>query len=142
MPETDIYRAYNFVLDFQGIAAGYFTQISGLSLKVETIKYREGGAGPGVRKLPGRVDYGDVTLKWGMTESRELWDWLMKTVAGNVDPKTVSIILLKPDGQQENTRWNLNNAWPSSWRGAQLDAMGQEAAIETLTLTHEGLERS
>lgn len=43
MPEAEIYRAYNFVLDIQGVQSGYFSDVSGLSVSVETIEYREGG---------------------------------------------------------------------------------------------------
>ena len=142
MPKAEIYRAYNFVLDIQGVQSGYFADVSGLSVSVETIEYREGGGAPAVRKLPGRVKYGDVTLKWGMSESRELWDWLMATTQGTFERRDVSVILLKPDGQQEETRWNLFNTYPSDWRGARLEAMGDQVAIETLTLAVERLERA
>jgi phage tail-like protein len=142
MPDIEIYRSYNFVLDIQNVTVGYFTEVSGLSVSVEAISYREGGGAQAVRKLPGRVEYGDVTLKWGMSESTELWTWLMNVAAGNVERKEVSIILLKPDGQQENARWNLHNTWPRAWRGARLDALGHEVAYETLTLVHEGIERA
>lgn len=161
MPDIEIYRAYQFTLDIQGAPAAYFTEVAGLSVHVETIDYREGGGQPAVRKLPGRVSYGEITLKWGLTESKELWDWLMEVVNGNVQRKSVSIILHKPardsnrgsanggkessagsGGNEEATRWNLMNAWPSSWRGAHLSGLSQEAAIETLTLVHEGLERA
>lgn len=142
MPDVEIYRAYNFVLDLQGNQLGCFAEVSGLGVSVETIEYREGGGAPAVRKLPGRVSYGDVTLKWGLTESRELWDWLMATTAGNFERRDVSVILLKPDGQQEATRWNLFNTYPCDWRGAPLDALGNQVAIETLTLAVERLERA
>jgi phage tail-like protein len=142
MPEADIYRSYNFVIDIQGVTSGYFTEVSGLSISVESIPYREGGAAPAVRKLPGRVSYGDVTLKWGMSETTELWEWLMVTVQGNVSPKELSIILLAPDGQQENTRWNLHSAWPTAWRCAHLRGDAQGVALETLVLAHEGIERA
>ena len=142
MPETEIYRAYNFVLDIQGVQLGYFAEVSGLSVSVETIEYREGGGAPAVRKLPGRVTYGDVTLKWGMSESRELWDWLMATTQGTFERRDISVIMLKPDGQQEQTRWNLFDTYPCDWRGARLDAMGDQVAIETLTLAVERLERA
>ncbi len=142
MPDTDIYRSYNFVVDIQGVTSGYFSEISGLSISVESISYREGGGAPAVRKLPGRVDYGDITFKWGLSESTELWEWLMTTVQGNVERKEMSIVLLAPDGQQENTRWNLHSAWPTAWRGAQLRGEAQGVAIETLIIAHEGIERA
>jgi phage tail-like protein len=144
MPEAsnDIYRAYNFVLKIQDQDAGYFTEVSGLNVDIETIEYREGGAGPAVRKLPGRVSYGDVTLKWGLTDNKDLTDWLKKIAQGEIERRDISVILRKPNGVDEATRWNLTGAWPCSWRGAGLDASDNEVAIETMVITHEGLERA
>jgi phage tail-like protein len=139
--ENEIFRNYNFVLKIQGQDAAYFTEVSGLSIDVEAIEYREGGAAPAVRKLPGRVKYGDVTLRWGLTQNRELTDWLKNVAQGIVEPRDIHIVLKKPSGVEEATRWVLHGAWPCSWRGAPLSAMGNDVAIETMVLTHEGLER-
>ena len=141
MADPELVRAYNFVLDIGEGPVGYFTEVSGLGVEVDVIDYREGGAGPAVRKLPGRSKYSPVTLKWGLTERRELWDWLTSATRGDVDRRHISIILTSPGGS-EQTRFNLTNAWPSSWRGAELDALGNEVAIEELTLVYEGLERA
>lgn len=138
---VDPYRAYNFKLEIQGVTKGHFTECSGLGVKVSDIKYREGGVSQVVRRLPGRVEYADVTLKYGLTSSSELWAWFMKSISGNVERRNVSIIMLQPDGVSEALRWDLMSAWPSEWNGAPLDALSQEAAIETLTLVFEGLER-
>lgn len=146
MPQQDneIFRNYNFllVIDRDKEPAAYFTEVSGLSVEVETIEYREGGGAPAVRKLPGRVKYGDVTLKWGLTQNRELTDWLNEIAQGTVKPRDIHIVLRKPNGVDEATRWTLHGAWPCSWRGAQLSAMDSDVAIETIVLTHEGLERA
>jgi phage tail-like protein len=138
---VDPYRAYHFKIDIQGVTAGHFTECSGLRVKVEDIKYREAGMGQIVRRLPGRVQYGDVTLRYGLTSSTELWSWLMAAVAGTVAPRDISILVLQRDGATEALRWNLERAWPSEWCGAPLDALGNEAAIESLTLVYERIER-
>lgn len=142
MAEADPYRAYNFKLDIQGMVVGHFASCKGLGVKIQAIPYREGGAGAAVRRLPGRVEYGDVTLGYGLTDSRDLWDWLMAAAQGRIERKNVSIILLDTDGIREVVRWNLNNAWAAEWRGAPLEALGQEIAIESLTLVFETLERA
>lgn len=138
----DPYRSYNFKVVIQGVVEGHFTQCSGLGVRVGVIRYREGGNGQVARALPGRVEYADVELKYGLTKSRELWDWLMTAVQGEVVRKNVSILMLDAQGTQEVMRWNLVNAWPSQWRGAVLDAMSQEAALEHLTLVYDTLERA
>jgi len=142
MPDTDIFRNYNFTLDLgQGVVGGYFTQILGLSMSLDVYDYREGGAGPAVRKLPGRVNYGDVTLRWGMTQSRDMWTWMMSGVNGNVERREISIILLAPNGQDEQTRWNLHNAFVKDWNAGEMNATSNGVLIESMVLTYEGLER-
>ncbi|MCQ8180970.1 phage tail protein [Methylomonas sp. SURF-1] len=142
MAEAEIYRNYNFILDWGGQNGAYFTEIDGLSIDVETIDYREGGGAPAVRKLEGRVAYGNVVLRWGVSENKDVWNWLMQSTRGKADRREISIILLKPYGQaEEATRWNLHNAWPCKWKGARLESLGQGVAIQTLEIAHEGLEQ-
>lgn len=137
----DPYAAYNFKLVIQGVTEGHFTRCTGLGVKIEAIKYREGGTAQVVHRLPGRVEFADVTLFYGLTASRELWLWLESAMKGTVQRRNVSIVVLAQDGVTEAVRFNLINAWPSAWIGAPLDALANEAAIEELTLVYETLER-
>lgn len=138
----DPYRAYNFKLEIQGVTRGHFTECSGLRARVHPVRYREGGMASSVRALPGPVEYGEVTLRYGLTDSTDLWEWFLAAVRGRVERRNVSILMLSPDGVSEVMRWNLVDAWPCEWQGAPLDAMGREAAIESLDLVFESLDRS
>jgi phage tail-like protein len=138
---VDPYRAYNFKLLINNVTEGHFTEVTGLGVKVERISYREAGNNAIVRAVPGRVTYPPVTLRYGLTGSPELWDWLMTAVEGRVSRRNASIVMLDSSGSAEVLRWNLLNAWPQEWFGAPLDAMSRELAIETLVLAHEGLQR-
>ncbi len=142
MADDDIYRAYNFKLDIQGVTSGYFTEVSGLGVKVEAVEYRAGGDAPWIRRLPGWAKVGEVTLRYGLSKSNSLWDWFKEGLEGKVTRKDVSIILLGTDGVQEVTRWNLFRAWLSDWRATQLNAMAPAAAIETMTLVADELNRA
>ncbi len=139
---VDPYRAYNFKLVIQGVTEGHFTECSGLGIKVQVIKYREGGTNQVIHCIPGPVEYADITLRYGLTASRDLWDWLMTAVQGKVDRKNVSILLLDSDGVAEVMRWDLVNTWIAEWRGSVLNAMQREVAIESLTLVFETLQRA
>ncbi len=139
---VDPYRNYNFKLDVGGDVQGHFTRVSGLEMKVPAIHYREGGERQIVLALPGRQEPGQITLEYGLTRSRALFDWFMKGVnEGAPERKNVSIAVLSNDGVTELVRWNLDGAWPTAWRGAALDALGREVAIETLVLVFERIER-
>lgn len=139
---TDPYRAYNFKVLVHQVGEGHFTECSGLGIKIESIAYREGGGGPVTHYLPGPTVNCAVTLRYGLTNSNEMWQWFMSAVQGRVQRRAVSIVMLSDDGATEVLRWNLSNAWVSEWRGALLDAMGREAAIESMTLVFESLERA
>lgn len=137
---TDPYRGFNFKLEVQGLTEGHFAECTGLGMKVHVISYREGGTNL-THRIPGPVEYSGITLRYGLTKSTELWDWLQKVAQGNLERRNVSIVMLEPDGQLEALRWNLIDAWPSEWQGARLDASAKELAIESMTLVFEGLER-
>jgi len=139
MARVDPYKNFRFLVEIEGLTQAGFSECSGLGSRVEVIEYREGGEPATVRKLAGRVTYPDITLKWGVTDSRELYDWHRAVVQGQIQRKGCSIILLDESGN-ERVRWNLFNAWPSKWDGPALNAKGSDVAIETLTITCEGLE--
>ena len=142
MPERDIFRNYGYILELQGERAGYFTKVTDMGLSVECIEYREGGARPGVRKLPGRTHVAPVTLYWGVTSNRDMWEWLMTAVNGRVERRNVSIIVLGTDGVTEVVRWNLGDVWISEWNGTELEALGNGVAIESMTIQAETIERA
>jgi phage tail-like protein len=95
-----------------------------------------------VHYVPGRTEFGAITFRYGLTKSRELYDWFMSGVKGKVQRKNISVVLLDSDGTTEVLRWNLVNAWVTEWRGAVLDAQNHEVAIEMLTLVCETLDRA
>lgn len=138
---TDPFRAFNFVLEIDRLTQGSFTECSGLDSTTEVIEFREGGDNTTVRKLPGKTSYGDITLKWGLTSSTELWDWRQRIVSGNIDRRSGSIILYDMTYHSEVARWNFEQAWPTRFEGPHLNARGNEVAIATLVLAHEGLTK-
>ncbi len=138
---VDPYRAFNFKLEIGGVTEGHFTEVTGLGAKVTPISYREAGNSQVVHYVPGRVEYSEITLRYGLTRSRELFDWFKTGVVGHVQRKNLSIVLFDADGTTEVMRWNLVNAWATEWRGSILDAHSQEVAIESLTLVCESMDR-
>ena len=87
---VDPFRAYNFKLEVQGVQQGHFTECSGLGVKIFPIKYREGGEHQIIHAIPGPVEYADITLRYGLTSSAEMWDWLKDTMQGKVERKEVA----------------------------------------------------
>jgi phage tail-like protein len=145
MPQTgqrvDPYGNFNFLVEIDGITRAAFQQASGFDSTIDVIEHREGGENTTPRKLPGMTKYSNISLKWGLTDDRDLYDWHRQAVLGNVQRKNGSIILLDRQGN-EKMRWNFVNAWPSKWDGPDFNAEGNDVAIETLELAHEGVARA
>ena len=141
MPRVDPYRNFRFLVEIEGIVQAGFSDCTGFGSNVEVVEYREGGDAATVRKLPGKVSYPDVTLKWGVTDSRDLYNWHLSAVNGQIERKNGSIILLDDRGQ-EKVRWNFFSAWPSKWDGPDFSAKGNDVAIDTLTVSCERVERA
>jgi len=141
MARVDPYKNFRFLVEIDGIVQAGFSECSGFGSEVEVIEYREGGEATTVRKLPGKVSYSDLTLKWGMTDSQELYDWHLTAVNGQIERKNGSVIL-QDDAGEEKLRWNFFSAWPTKWDGPDFDAKGNDIAINTLTVSCERLEKA
>jgi phage tail-like protein len=135
--------SFNFLVEIDGITRAAFHEAGGLDSSVEVIEHREGGENITTRKLPGQVKFSAISLKWGMSDDTDLYQWHRQWVDG--DPaaarKNGSIVLLDRQGQ-EKARWNFFNAWPSKWTGPSFNAESNDIAIEALELAHEGLVRA
>ena len=84
--------------------------------------------------------YGNITLKWGMTDDTELYDWHRQTVQGNLERKNGSIILLNRLGE-EVARWNFVRAWITKYDAPDMNASQSAIAVEMVEIVHEGMER-
>ncbi len=140
MARVDPYKNFRFLVEIDGIVQAGFTECTGFGSNLEVVEYREGGESATVRKLPGKVTYPDITLKWGITDSRDIYDWHLTAVAGKIQRKNGSVIL-QDDAGNEKIRWNFFNAWPSKYHAPDFNAKGNDVAIDNVTLSVERLER-
>ncbi len=137
----DPYSAYNFKIEIDGITRAGFQECSGLDSSQDPTDYREGDEGLTTRKLPGLVKYSNISLKRGITDDTDLWNWRKKVMDGGVERKNGSIVLLDDKGE-EKLRWNFREGWPCKWDGPSLNSTGTDVAVETLEIAHEGLEKA
>lgn len=136
---TDPYRSFNFRVEIDGLTVGSFSECSGLSSDGDAIDYREGTDVPlTVRKLPGLRKYANIMLKRGYTQNRDLWNWYRNVVNGVSDRRNGSIILMDEE-RRDVLRWNFENGWPNKIEAPSFKASGNEIAIESIEIVHEGL---
>jgi phage tail-like protein len=138
---VDPYRNFSFLVEIDGVTQAGFSDCSGFGSSTDPIEYREGGENKTVRKLPGLTKHTNITLKWGLTDSKELYNWYRDVVNGTIQRKNGSIIVLDLEGD-EKVRWNFFSGWPTKWDGPDFTAKGNDVAIETLEIVHEGIERA
>ena len=135
----DPFSAQHFRVEISGLTAAGFVSCSGLAAETEVIDYRLGNDKAPMRKLPGIHKFANVTLKRGYTADRQLWDWYKGVLDGSVQRRSISIVLMD-DAGTDLLRWNVHNAWPTKYEGPTLNASGNDIAMETIELAHEGFE--
>jgi phage tail-like protein len=143
---NDPYRNFRYRLEIDGITQAGFSEATVPDTTVDVIEYREGNEpNPAtVRKLTGLTKYGNLSLKWGITDSMELYNWHKDVTLGKIESdklrKNISVIVIDEEGN-DKSRWNFVQAWPTKYDAPDLTAKGNEVSIETLEIVHEGMER-
>ena len=142
MARKDPRRDFRFRLEIDGIAQAGFSEVVIGETTTEAIDYREGNAPTHVRKLSGLTKYGNVTLKSGVTDSLELFNWHKSIVAGQIahNRKNLFIVVVDEAGADQ-ARFVVSEAWPVKYGPIHLNAKGNEVLIELLELANEGIER-
>lgn len=131
---------YHFIVDWGGQQAG-FSEVSGLSLEIEVVEYRD-GASPASqpRKIPGLRKFSNLVLKRGVQKNdAEFFTWI-NSVNGNATIKRDITISLLNEAHEPVVTWRVRKAWPCKYEVAGLQARNSEVLIETLELAHEGFE--
>jgi phage tail-like protein len=135
----DPYRSFNFQLVIDGVPLGAFSEASGLTVEADAVDYREGtDRQPNVRKLIGLQKMNPITLKRGQTQDRSLCAWHLNIVNGQPDRRNVTIVLMN-EARQPVLSWHAENAWVRKIEGPSFKASGNEVAMESVELVHEGL---
>lgn len=136
------YRNFRFRLEIDGLDAGSFSEVSGFDATMDVVEYRAGND-PAITptKLPGLIKYGNITLKWGASETMVLYDWLIDITEGTIEKKTVTLTALDEEGSPAAS-WRCINAWPVKYTAPDFNGTSSEVAIETIELAHEGLTRT
>jgi phage tail-like protein len=133
---NDPYAQFNFILEIEGLEAAGFTEVGGISSESDIIEYREGSEPARMRKLPALFKFGNITLKRGYIQSRELWEWRKTTLDGVTERKQGAIILLD-EARAPQLRWEFSEGWISKYEGPALKSTANEAAIESIEITVE-----
>jgi phage tail-like protein len=130
---------FHFRADF-GSDSVSFTEVSGLDVETEVIEYRDGAnRSYSKQKIPGMQKYANVVLKRGiMPADNAFFDWWNTVSLNKVERRDVTVSLLN-ELHEPVMVWKIVDAWPAKVTGTDLKADGNEIAIETIELAHEGI---
>ncbi len=139
----DPWKNHRFQMEIDGISQAGFRELTIGDTTQDVVEYREGNEPATVRKQPGLIKYGNVTLKWGITDSMDIYNWRKQIEDGKIKDarKKMAIVLLNDEGQA-SARWEFTAAWPTKYTAPSLNATANEIAIETLEIAHEGMKRT
>jgi len=130
---------FHFNVEWGGARIG-FTEVSGLDVETEVIEYRD-GASPeySKRKIPGMQKFANVTMKRGVFASdNDYFKWWNTVSLNTIERRDVTVTLLN-EAHEPVMVWKIKNAWPTKIASTDLKADGNEIAIESIELAHDGL---
>lgn len=131
---------FHFQVEWEGTSIA-FTEVSGLDVETEMIEYRH-GASPEFNstKFPGRQKYSNITLKRGTFKGdNEFYDWWRETLDFETINRRNLTISLLDENHAPVVTWKVKNAWPTKIQSTDLKSDGNEVAIESVEICHEGL---
>jgi phage tail-like protein len=142
---SEPFTAYSFRVDIvlpgagEPLCGAAFSECDGLELRLDVRSLREGGNNTGPVLLAGPASYGEVTLRRGMTESFDLWDWCGGVMRDPSLRADAVVTVLAPDHETVRARFRLRRCLPVRLKAPRLDAVDGVVAIEELQLACEGL---
>ncbi len=135
---------FSYALDLGGKVKGYFTECSGLGSEHDVVEHKvvdEKGRQM-IKMVPGRIKWDKITLKRGITDAKDIWDWRKKVEDGQVEEARIDGSIIMMDQELKPiARWNFEGGWPSKVSGPQLKSASNEIGVEELTIVHHRLER-
>jgi phage tail-like protein len=140
MRKADPYGGFRFRVEILGVQVGGFSEVGGLERSVDIEDFREGGVNDHTHKLATVTKYQNLTLKRGLVDATELWEWHQDVVNGRIQRRQVNVVLLDSAGQ-DTWRWVIEQAYPVKWSGASLNASTNAIVVESVEFVHNGIRR-
>ena len=130
---------FHFQVEWGGAKIG-FTEVTGLDISTDVIEYREGSSREYHKiKMSGMQKFSNITLKRGTFKGdNDFYNWFNTISLNTVERRNLVISLLN-ENHEPVVVWKVKNAFPVKVQSTDLKADGNEVAIESLEIAHEGL---
>src|SRR5215471_2401310 len=148
----DPYRTFKFRVRIGTTTVAGVTKVSALGRNVAATEVKQAGDMLAPRQNPSQVTYDDVTLEQGWSADKTLEEWANAATRLHSDPgvtnfkRTVFLDVYDlnvASGGAALTSYKLYRAWVTKYVAMpELSADGGGVGIRSVTLKHEGWERT
>jgi phage tail-like protein len=140
---SDPLVSFSFYVEVGGYISGTFRECSGMGSETELIETKETERGKLIyMKVPGALKWENISLKRGVTNSMDIYNWRKQVENGDVaGARSNGSIVMYDQMNTEMARWNFKMGWPRKVSGPTFNAQANEIGIEELEIVHEGIER-
>ncbi len=145
MPREDPAITARFMVKFGSKLVGAFRECTVVSAETEPAEYKfvEDG-NPGYYAVPGRMKFGRITLKRGLTSDFSAWKWRQEVEEGKIESARTNgtIMIMGQDGKKVIAEFTFENAWPLKVSGPAPNANSNDIATEEVEIICERITRS
>ena len=140
------FTAFNFSVEIYPdgksapLCKAAFAECDGLEMTHDFKTIRSGGANDHAYRVPGIINYANLTLKRGVTGNFDLWTWFADSIADPFLRANAEVVMLAEDGSTERARFQLSRCLPAKLKAPALNAKDGTIAIEEFQLAYEKLQ--
>jgi phage tail-like protein len=138
------FTAFNFSVEISvdgdaPLCDAAFSECDGLELSQEVKTIREGGNNGAQVRCAGAATYGTLTLKRGMTDGFDLWDWFEQSIEDPAVTADAEVVLYAEDGATPRVSFVLGGCRPLKLKAPALNAKDGMVAVEELQIAYATL---
>jgi phage tail-like protein len=133
-----------FLFTVDGVEIGEFTEVRGLEMHVDVVRYAEAGANGYVHQLPGRVQWPNLVLVGGLTKGDNLFKWVLECTGDKLEAngnkltrRTGALTSMRTDGTPMRS-WEFDGAFPVRWIGPRFAVDEKATPVEEIEIAHHG----
>jgi phage tail-like protein len=135
---------YKVITPFSPTGGEGFTEVSGLSMSVETEAYYPLGMQNTQYQLPKSVKFENLRLKRPLIKSSKIASWCRKTILEGftkIVPTPMTVMLLNPETSSPVAIWLLKGVYPIKYQALPFSATENEIAYEEMEFVYQGFDR-
>ena len=134
-------RDFRYWLEIDGIEQASFREVTIPDTEQDPIEYLLNADRYAVRKAQSSYKNPDIILRRGIIRSKALIDWLRRVTDGSTpldDVRRTVVMRVQNEAGEDRAAFKFIRAWPCKFDPTDLNAEGNEVAVDSLQLCNEG----